>query len=77
MTQPSSATGQALSAIRHYLQRYPHSADTLEGVAQWWLDGIFPQEIIAAALEQLLASGELERLSIGQRQLWRRSRPAP
>ena len=77
MAQPSSDIEHAaVDAIRSYLHRYPNSADTLEGVVQWWLGGDFPQEITAAALEHLLASGELERLSFGQHQLWRRARPA-
>jgi hypothetical protein len=42
-------------------------------VAQWWLEGRFPPLLIAAALERLLASGELERLNLGQHQLWRRA----
>jgi hypothetical protein len=77
MAQPSSDIEHAaVNAIRSYLHRHPNSADTLEGVVQWWLADGFPQEIIAAALEHLLASGELELLSIGQHQLWRRARPA-
>ncbi|MEG0884888.1 MAG: hypothetical protein RSH52_27005 [Janthinobacterium sp.] len=77
MAQPfSDVEHAAVNAIRNYLHRYPNSADTLEGVVQWWLGGDFPKEITAAALEHLLASGELERLSIGQQQLWRRARSA-
>ena len=77
MAQPfSDVEHAAVNAIRNYLHRYPNSADTLEGVVRWWLGGDFPKEITAAALEHLLASGELERLSIGQQQLWRRARSA-
>ncbi|WP_300758407.1 hypothetical protein [Janthinobacterium sp.] len=66
----------AIGMIRSHLAAYPHGADTLEGVAQWWLDGSFPPPVIAAALERLLAAGEMERMTIGQRQLWRRAQPA-
>ena len=66
----------ATGMIRAHVAAYPHSADTLEGVAQWWLEGHFPPPLIAAALERLLASGELERMDLGQRQLWRRARAA-
>ncbi|MEG2034184.1 MAG: hypothetical protein RR376_26315 [Janthinobacterium sp.] len=77
MAQPfSDVEHAAVNAIRNYLHRYPNSADTLEGVVQWWLADDFPKEITAAALEHLLASGELERLSIGQQQVWRRARSA-
>lgn len=76
MMQPSSAIEQARDAIRSFLQRYPHGADTLEGVAQWWLGGAVAPETVAAALEQLRAAGELEQIRAGQRQVWRRRRPA-
>lgn len=74
MAPPPSDIEHAVSAIRTYLQLHPRGADTPEGVAQWWLGSSFSLAIIAAALEQLLASGEVERTNIGQRQLWRRSR---
>jgi len=74
MTQDDIET--AISRIRYHLASYPHGTDTLEGVAQWWLDGSFSPPVIAAALERLLAAGEMERMIIGQRQLWRRAQPA-
>lgn len=74
MTEPSSDLETAVNAIRRYLHKYPQGADTPEGVAQWWLQGSFSLEIVAAALAYLLASGELERMHVGQRQLWRRRR---
>lgn len=62
----------AIHHIRAYAGERPHSADTLDGIAQWWLGGLFPREVVEAALEQLRAAGELERIEIGARQLWRR-----
>ncbi|MED5596160.1 hypothetical protein [Janthinobacterium sp. P210006] len=76
MTPASTAIDGAIQQIRTYVARRPHSADTLEGIAQWWLGGQFPREAIEAALEQLRAAGELERIEIGGRQLWRRQ-PMP
>lgn len=74
--QSSSDIELAVNAIRSYLQMYPHGADTPEGVAQLWLQGSFSREIVAAALDSLLASREMERVKAGQHQLWRRARPA-
>lgn len=45
-----------------YLKRYPDSADTLEGIAKWWieLEGIDQAvEEVAAAIELLLGEGVL------------------
>ncbi|MCX7290870.1 hypothetical protein [Janthinobacterium sp.] len=62
MTPASTAIDGAIQQIRTYVAGRPHSADTLEGIAQWWLGGQFPREAIEAAL--------------GGRQLWRRQ-PMP
>ena len=61
----------AIRLIRAYMARHPHAADTLEGVAQWWLAGQFSPDIVAAALAQLRAAGELECQALGERALWR------
>lgn len=74
MTQHDTDIEIAIGQIRAYLAMRPHGADTPEGVAQWWLDGIFPPEVVEAALERLLASGEMDRVNMGQRQLWQRAR---
>lgn len=64
----------AIDQIRACLAARPGSADTLEGIAQWWLDGQFPLDVAAAALARLRVAGELECIEAGTRQLWRRQR---
>ncbi|WP_215408450.1 hypothetical protein [Janthinobacterium sp. JC611] len=71
MTQNDTHIETASGQIRAYLAIRPHGVDTPEGVAQWWLGGSFPPDVVEAALERLLASGEMERVNMGQRQLWR------
>lgn len=69
----------AANAIREYLRQRPESADTLEGVHNWWIrwPGI-PESpaVTGIALERLEASGEVERVRIGGRMLWRRRQAA-
>lgn len=74
MTSSSAAIDSAIRLIRTYTALHPRSADTLEGVAQWWLDGQIPLDVTAAALAQLCAAGEMEHVEVGTRQLWRRHR---
>lgn len=49
-------------AVRGYLQSYPHAADTLVGIRQWWLPETLRStsiELIRLALTELIAAGEL------------------
>lgn len=69
----------AENAIREYLRERPESADTLEGVHNWWIRWPGMSEspaVTAIALERLEASGEVERVRIGDRALWRRRQVA-
>jgi hypothetical protein len=74
-----TSTSAVLTAIRSYLAARPESADTLEGIHQWWINwpGL-PESmaVTAAALDQLEAAGVVERLQVGNRELWRRRRPS-
>jgi len=51
-------------AVLAYLEDHPSAADTLEGITGWWLEqrriryGI---EIVSAALERLIRSGDIEK----------------
>lgn len=52
----------AAAAIRRYLAEHPGSADTVEGVAEWWLARQRACETLAVvteALRRLSASGEV------------------
>ena len=54
--------------IRRYVHEHPNAADTLEGVAAWWLGGGTEGEwleSVKTALERLAASGELSRRTLG------------
>ncbi|WP_039913265.1 hypothetical protein [Cellvibrio mixtus] len=67
----------AIHAIQAHLSARPESADTLEGIHQWWIRHDGQEESIAIteqALQQLEDIGFVESFSIGNRKIWRRSR---
>ncbi|MDZ7754049.1 MAG: hypothetical protein U5S82_21020 [Gammaproteobacteria bacterium] len=46
--------------IEHYLESHPQAADSLEGIANWWISRQRLQtelEVVRAALEQLSQAG--------------------
>ena len=52
------------AAVLEYLHQHPQAADSLEGIVQWWLPRQRYQtalDRIGASLEQMVASGLLER----------------
>lgn len=51
-------------AIRAYLRDHPHAADTVEGIARWWLSAAFENpkaSCVQHAVEQLVSRGEMTR----------------
>lgn len=53
------------NAINQYLQQYPQAADTVEGIAKWWLPRFeisLPLESVRRVLEKMVAAGKLNRL---------------
>ena len=55
------------AAIRRYLRDHPSAADTLEGVALWWLSGNAGDEWLTnvqRAIEQLVNRGEVVRQTL-------------
>ena len=47
-----------------YLKLHPDASDTVEGIAHWWLRlDLADAEALAAALDGLVESGLLERVS--------------
>jgi hypothetical protein len=76
MTSSPSDIDLAARLIRAYLSQHPHSADTLDGIHQWWMNGAVARAAVEAALEQLALDGEIEHIDIGRKRLWRRARPA-
>ena len=66
--------GVVANAIRFYLQNNPDSADTVEGIHDWWL--VLPDQadsilITYSALVTLENSGVIERHLVSHRELWR------
>ena len=56
------------------LSGHPESADTVEGIHQWWIEwpGIAESiSITSIALKQLEQTGQIERRSIGNQEIWR------
>lgn len=47
--------------ILHYVARHPEAKDTVEGVAEWWLEPPSRASVaeVKAALEQLVAQGRM------------------
>lgn len=69
----------AMTAIVLHLKSHPGSADTLEGVHQWWVVWPDIQESIfvtAEALHRLQEANLVEVRSVGERELWRLPREA-
>ncbi|AJK50083.1 hypothetical protein [Burkholderia plantarii] len=63
--------------IAQYLQMNPAAADTVEGIHHFWVGAQTAQqslELTQAALDYLLARGEVARVPIGNRMLWRAPR---
>ena len=67
-----NAEGNGVAAladrIRRYMREHPNAADTLEGVAAWWLSGSAEGEWlenVRRAIEQLVAQGEMGRKTLG------------
>ncbi len=59
--------GAVAASIRRYLLDHPNAADTLEGVAQWWLSGDADHERLSTvqrAIEQLVDRGEMARQTL-------------
>ncbi len=68
MTEDSHRSRQELcDAILLYLQTHPQAADSLEGVARWWVRTEGPPPIaeeVLEALDLLVDAGHIARLSL-------------
>ena len=62
-----------------YLARHPQAADTLPGVARWWVgdDGRYSMEQVQAALDRLVDGGELRRERLADGTDWYAGGAAP
>jgi hypothetical protein len=67
----------AVLSIRQYLAAHRYSADTAEGIHLWWISWPDVQEstiVTTEALARLEKFGEIERVDVGNRRLWRQRR---
>ena len=61
--EQSNADMEIETAVLSYLDRHPNAADTLEGIANWWLPQqryITAQVRIHAVLQELVSRGVLQ-----------------
>ena len=61
-------------AIARYLATRPGSADSAEGIQQWWLrpSGVdVPLDVVTDALRLLETEKMVDCLRVGARELWR------
>ena len=72
---------RAAEAIEAYLARWPHAADTEEGIAQWWLPRMgveLPLPDVRSALARLVQSGAMTRTDLPEGSvIYRAAAPAP
>ncbi len=61
---PAFRANDIAAAVEAYLSERPNAADSVDGVARWWLPPPLrgaPREQVEAALEMLCARGRLRR----------------
>jgi hypothetical protein len=66
------ATDPVVSELLAYLQQHPQAADSLAGVARWWVgdDSRFPVESVQRALDSLVDDGALRRERLADGTEW-------
>lgn len=49
--------------IRRYLQAHPRAADSVQGIAAWWIVGAQHSglDVVESALERLVGEGEMRK----------------
>ncbi|MFZ6757623.1 hypothetical protein ACO0K9_10475 [Undibacterium sp. Ji50W] len=65
------------NAIRDYVRQRPNSADTAEGIANFWINWpgeVLPMSVVLPILESMRHAGELESMAVGGRTIWRAAR---
>jgi hypothetical protein len=68
MTASPIADPSALAqGILHYLREHPEAADSLEGIASWWLPPstyFVTMETVQMALDQMVAENQIARIDL-------------
>ena len=65
---------EVAEAIQRYLAEHPHAADTVEGIAEWWLMRHQVRVTVATverALRRLAEKGALEIVGEGEHRRYR------
>jgi hypothetical protein len=65
---------QLTDAVLAYLREHPQAMDSLEGIAEWWIDRAQIRTdvtLLAMVLDQLTQEGRLEELGSGDQRLYR------
>jgi hypothetical protein len=54
---------QLVLALRRYLQAHPRAADSVEGIAAWWIAGARRSglDVVESALEVLVGEGAMRK----------------
>ena len=67
MSGDASDVAAVVEHIRRYLRDHPNAADTVEGMAAWWLPGDArpePASVVERAINVLLGRHELTRRTL-------------
>ena len=70
MTAPHPPVDPVVLALLDYLMRNPQAADTLAGVARWWVGDGFSLDQVRRALDQLVDTGALRRERLADGSDW-------
>jgi hypothetical protein len=65
-TSTDKEVARIADQIEHYLEEHPHAADTLEGIAEWWLQAKRQNVTMKAtllALNSLVTRGVLVKIT--------------
>jgi hypothetical protein len=74
----NQALSFAIRAIEFRLSKSPNSADTIEGIHNYWIDWsepVPPMQVTQQALEALEQKKLVEQVMVGERAVWRKARP--